>query len=303
MDCNSPGQNTGVGSLSLLQEIFPMQGANPGLPHCRRILSQLSHQGSPEYCLRSSNSTEVWRRGGSLWLRATGSASRVCWFPGVRLAFGSAEVTASSLIPSGPQDFFIPHGGGFPMCACVENRRGFCSTCSRMAGWSWGCCKPHRFAMSTQDSVQGRKRRCLTLWEWGAKPEGQRHDWSPWIGGWAERSGFPILAGRRFPQLLPCRPALRWLPGACVHYSACPVWVTGMLAFLSVDSEAGRGVPKPAGWWAQDCHVIVALRLQCNSCLGNEAEKWFLPWEHCSLLFSSRAYRVIPRSAHGSPRQ
>ena len=35
---NSPGQNTGVGSLSLLREIFPSQGSNPGLPHCRRIL-------------------------------------------------------------------------------------------------------------------------------------------------------------------------------------------------------------------------------------------------------------------------
>ena len=34
---NSPGQNTGVGSLSLLKGIFPMQGSNPGLPHCRRI--------------------------------------------------------------------------------------------------------------------------------------------------------------------------------------------------------------------------------------------------------------------------
>ena len=44
---NSPGQNTGVGSLSLLQGIFPTQGSNPGLPHCRQILSQLSHQGSP----------------------------------------------------------------------------------------------------------------------------------------------------------------------------------------------------------------------------------------------------------------
>ena len=32
---NSPGQNTGVGSLSLLQEIFPNQGSNPGLLHCR----------------------------------------------------------------------------------------------------------------------------------------------------------------------------------------------------------------------------------------------------------------------------
>ena len=42
---NSPGQNTGVGSLSLLQGIFPTQGSNPGLPHCRRILYQLSHKG------------------------------------------------------------------------------------------------------------------------------------------------------------------------------------------------------------------------------------------------------------------
>ena len=44
---NSPGQNTGVCSLSLLQGIFPTQGSNPGLPHCRRILYQLSHKGSP----------------------------------------------------------------------------------------------------------------------------------------------------------------------------------------------------------------------------------------------------------------
>ena len=39
---NSPGQNTGVGNLSLLQGIFPTQGSNPGLLHCRRILYQLS---------------------------------------------------------------------------------------------------------------------------------------------------------------------------------------------------------------------------------------------------------------------
>ena len=44
---NSPGQNTGVGSLSLLQGIFPTQGSNPDLLHCRWILNQLSHQGSP----------------------------------------------------------------------------------------------------------------------------------------------------------------------------------------------------------------------------------------------------------------
>ena len=44
---NSPGQNSGVGSLSLLQGVFPTQGSNPGLPHRRRILYQLSHKGSP----------------------------------------------------------------------------------------------------------------------------------------------------------------------------------------------------------------------------------------------------------------
>ena len=44
---NSPGQKIGVGSLSLLQEIFLIQGSNPGLLHCRRILYQLSHEGSP----------------------------------------------------------------------------------------------------------------------------------------------------------------------------------------------------------------------------------------------------------------
>ena len=44
---NSPGQNTGVGSLYLLHGIFPSQGSNPGLPHCRRIPYQLSHKGSP----------------------------------------------------------------------------------------------------------------------------------------------------------------------------------------------------------------------------------------------------------------
>ena len=36
---NSPGQNAGVGSLSLLQGIFPTRGLSPGLPHCRWILT------------------------------------------------------------------------------------------------------------------------------------------------------------------------------------------------------------------------------------------------------------------------
>ena len=43
---NSLGQNTGVGSLSLLQGIFPTQESNQSLLHCRQILYQLSYQGS-----------------------------------------------------------------------------------------------------------------------------------------------------------------------------------------------------------------------------------------------------------------
>ena len=43
---DSLGKNTGVGSHALLQGIFPPQGLNPGLPHCRRFLYHLSHQFS-----------------------------------------------------------------------------------------------------------------------------------------------------------------------------------------------------------------------------------------------------------------
>ena len=54
MDCSppgssvhgdSPGKNTGVGCLALLQGIFPTQGSSPGLSHCRQILYHLSQQG------------------------------------------------------------------------------------------------------------------------------------------------------------------------------------------------------------------------------------------------------------------
>ena len=41
-----PGQNSGMGSPLLLQGIFPTQGSNPGLLHCRWILYQLSYEGS-----------------------------------------------------------------------------------------------------------------------------------------------------------------------------------------------------------------------------------------------------------------
>ena len=51
---NSPGQNTGMGRPFLLQGILPTQGSNPGLPHCRWTLYQLSHKRSSENSRRIS---------------------------------------------------------------------------------------------------------------------------------------------------------------------------------------------------------------------------------------------------------
>ena len=45
---NSPGQNTGVSSLSLLHGVFPTQGSNPSLPYWRQILYQLEPTGKPK---------------------------------------------------------------------------------------------------------------------------------------------------------------------------------------------------------------------------------------------------------------
>ena len=62
---NSPGHNTGVGSLSLLQGTFPTQGLNPGLPHCRWVLYQRSHLGSPrilEWVAYPFSSRSSWPR-------------------------------------------------------------------------------------------------------------------------------------------------------------------------------------------------------------------------------------------------
>ena len=73
---NSPGQNTGVDSLSLLQGIFPIQGSNPGLTHCRQILYQLSHKGSPrtlEWVAHPFSRGSSWPRN---WTRVSCIAGR-----------------------------------------------------------------------------------------------------------------------------------------------------------------------------------------------------------------------------------
>ena len=52
---NFPGKNTGVGCHFLLQQIFPTQGLNPGLLHCRQVLYHLSQQESPMCCIPDAN--------------------------------------------------------------------------------------------------------------------------------------------------------------------------------------------------------------------------------------------------------
>ena len=76
MDCSSPGscvngdspsKNTGVGCLALLQGIFPTQGSNPVLPHCRRILYHSNHQGSPSLLCNCKSKVVVAQSCPTLW--------------------------------------------------------------------------------------------------------------------------------------------------------------------------------------------------------------------------------------------
>ena len=59
---DSPGKNTGVGCHALLQEVFPTQGLNPGLPHCRQIIYPLSPQGNPKKAQYSVSSVQSLSR-------------------------------------------------------------------------------------------------------------------------------------------------------------------------------------------------------------------------------------------------
>ena len=65
-----------MGSLSLLQGVFPIQGSNSGLPHCRWVLCQLSHKGSPrilEWIAYSFSRGSFWPRN---WTRVSSIAGR-----------------------------------------------------------------------------------------------------------------------------------------------------------------------------------------------------------------------------------
>ena len=86
---NSPGQNTWVGSLSLLQRIFPTQESNRGLLHCRWILYQLSYQEAQQHEVTIYNS---W------FLAPPAEGVKKPWYPTV-LSTLSAYIVLSRCLP------------------------------------------------------------------------------------------------------------------------------------------------------------------------------------------------------------
>ena len=116
---NSLGQNTGVGSISLLQGIFPTQGSNPGLLHYRWILYQLSYKGSPrilEWVAYPFSSEPSWPRNqtGVSWI-----AGGKCGRPGFDPWIGKIPWLRERL----PTPVFWPgefHGLHSP-CGCKES--------------------------------------------------------------------------------------------------------------------------------------------------------------------------------------
>ena len=92
---NSLGLNTGVGSLSLLQGVFQTQGLNPGLPHCRQILYQLSHKGS----LRILEWVAYPLSSGSSWPRNQTGVSYIAGRFFTNWAIREATLPYSYLVP------------------------------------------------------------------------------------------------------------------------------------------------------------------------------------------------------------
>ena len=115
---NSLGQNTRVGSHSLLQGIFPNQGLNQGLSYCRRILYQLSHRGSPRilewvaYPFSSGPSSTRNRNAGD---------------PG--------SIPGSGKSTGGGIGYPLQYSWASPVAHLVNNLPAMWETCVRSLGW------------------------------------------------------------------------------------------------------------------------------------------------------------------------
>ena len=92
---NSPGQNTGVGSLSLLQGVFPTQGSNPGLPPLQADSFPAEPQGSPR-ARRDLPKFVCTPRGGG-WAQGAAAGTKALAPHGAQLKEGSSLWVASSV--------------------------------------------------------------------------------------------------------------------------------------------------------------------------------------------------------------
>ena len=111
---NSPGQNTGVGSQSLLQGIFATQGSNPGLPHCKWILYQLSQEESQQGQLTNTKDNS--------WFGGRLTSVSVPYTPRVLIHILKTAQKASWTVKASVQQLHIPGYGAAanqePRCVC-----------------------------------------------------------------------------------------------------------------------------------------------------------------------------------------
>ena len=191
MDCSlpgnlihgdSPGQNIGVGCHALLQGIFPTQGLNPGLLHCRQIL----------YCLR--NPQIQWLALLLYWLYFSGtqparSPRCVCYDLSKRLVkamvfpgFPGSSVSRESTCNAGDMGSIpglgrYPGGGhGNPLqCSCLESAHGQRS----LAGYSpWG---RKGSDMTERLSTHSFSSSHVWMWELNHKVGWASKNWCFWI--------------------------------------------------------------------------------------------------------------------------
>ena len=168
---NSPDQNAGVGSLSLLQGIFPTQGLNPGLSHCRLILYQLSHKGSPrilEWVAYPFSNGSSWSRN---WTRVSCIAggflpTELSGKPIIYIAFGQMPV--------------MVHTSMFVFFSKIQGL-GTYSTWEPHKSWS----KRKMFAGHVKNLFAVDWLALGAAKKWVAQVDGDAHKgWGPVLSGW-----------------------------------------------------------------------------------------------------------------------
>ena len=181
----SPGQNTEVGSFSLSQRVFPVQGSNPGLPRCRRGLYQLNHKESPRILVwvaypfsRGSSRPRNWT-----WVSCTAGRFFTSW--GIRealkkqsafpecLLYARAVWMTSTCNPHNHRTWihchppFIEKFSDLPTIAQAPSGQGGCWS-QAASPWSLSSYPSSRLEVGWQakvTSVAGRDRKGVVRWD------------------------------------------------------------------------------------------------------------------------------------------